>query len=113
MKNMYFITLSIIVIVYILHSIRKNKLSVKNSFGWFFLCIVMLILSIFPKSLDWLAISIGISYPPALFLTLCVVVLLVIDFSYSKKIEDLHKKVVDLAQELSIVRANQNEKDKH
>ena len=73
-------------------------------------CFGMLFFAIFPKSLDWLALFLGISYPPALFLTLCVVLLLIIDFNYSKKIDDLEKKTVDLAQELSILKADKNEK---
>lgn len=110
MKNIYFIILSAIVIVYMFLSIRKNKLSVSNSFLWIVFCIGLLILSIFPKSLDWLAKIVGISYPPALFLTIAVVILFVINFSYSKKIEELEKKVIDLAQELSIVKGTQNDK---
>ena len=67
-------------------------------------CIGMLLLSIFPKSLDWLAGFIGIDYPPALFLTIAVIVLFIMNFIQSKKIEELHKKVIDLGQELSITR---------
>ena len=104
MKNIYFIVLSLLVIIYILHSIRKNKLSVGNSFVWIIFCIITLVLSIFPKCLDWLAILIGIEYPPALFLTIAVMLLFVINFSYSKKIENLQMKVIDLGQELSVVK---------
>ena len=105
MKNIYFIVLSIIVIFYIIYSVRKDKLNVKTSFGWFLACILMLFLAVFPYSLDWLAHLIGISYPPALFLTLCVVFLIIIDFNYSKKIADMQRRITDLAQELSIVKA--------
>lgn len=108
MKNIYFIILSIFVIIYIMYSIRKNKLSVNNSFMWIMFCIMLLILSIFPKSLDWLAQLIGISYPPALFLTIAVVILFVLNFQYSKKIEELQKKVIDLGQELSIVKSRKD-----
>lgn len=109
MKKEYFIVLSILVIIYILISIRKNKLSIKSSFGWMLFCIIMLVLSIWPKSIDFIAKFLGIDYPPALFLTLCIVLLLLIDFSYSKKIETLQKKVIDLAQELSIVKEKTND----
>lgn len=108
MKNIYFIILSILIIIYIIYSVRKNKLSIKTSFGWVIFCLVSLLLSIWPKSLDWLANFLGISYPPALFLTLCVMLLLLVDFSYSKKIEILQKKVIDLGQELSIVKGEVN-----
>lgn len=110
MKNIYFIIISTFIILYMIISIRKNKLSVSNSFLWIVFCIALLVLSIFPKSLDWLARLVGITYPPALFLTIAAVILFVINFSYSKKIEDLQKKVVDLAQELSIIKEKQNEK---
>lgn len=110
MKNFYFIIISALIIIYMLYSIRKNKLSISNSFAWIMFCIVMLFLSIFPKSLDWLAKSIGISYPPALFLSLAVIALFVQNFIFSKKIEELHKKVIDLAQQLSITKADIKER---
>ena len=106
MKNIYFIIFSLIVIFYMIHSIRKDKLSVTNSFIWIVFCIGLLILSIFPKSLDWLAVSLGIEYPPALFLTIAVVILFVITFIQSKKIYNLQKKVIDLGQELSILKGD-------
>lgn len=108
MKNIYFVILSILIILYMIISIRKNKLSVSNSFIWIVFCIALIILSIFPKSLDWLAGLVGIEYPPALFLTIAVVILFIMNFIYSKKIELLNKKVIDLAQELSIVIEKQN-----
>lgn len=110
MKNIYFIVLSIIVILYMIFSIRKNKLSVKESFMWILFSIVMLILSIFPHSIDNIAPFFGVEYAPVLLLTFCVVILFIINFTSGKKIDELQKKVVDLTQELSIVKAKQNEK---
>ena len=110
MNTVYFIVLSALVILYMIISIRKNRIGVTNSFMWIVFCIGLLFLSIWPKSLDWLADFVGISYPPTLFLSVAVVILFIIDFAYSKKIETLQKKVTDLAQEVSIVKAKQNEK---
>ena len=110
MNNIIFIIISLIIIIYMLISIRKSKLSVQNSFLWIVFCVVLLILSIWPKSLDWLANILHISYPPALFLTMAVVLLFIINFIYSKRIESLQKKVTDLAQELSIVKEEINER---
>lgn len=108
MNNNFFIIIAVIVICYIIYSVRKGNLNVSTSFGWILASIAMLILAIFPYSLDWLALFLGISYPPALFLTLCVVVLIVIDFNYSKKIAKLQEKVTDLAQEVSILKEEKN-----
>ena len=110
MKNIYFIVIALAVIIYIIHSIRKNKISVQQSVLWIIYCIALLVLSIFPKSLDWLAKLMGIDYPPALFLTIAVVILFVMNFVQSKKIEELHKKVIDLGQELSVVKSEKEKK---
>lgn len=111
MKNMYFILLSILIIINILISIRKNKLSVRNSFAWIIFCVGLLFMSIWPKSLDWLAEILGISYPPALFLSIAVVVLFIMLFVQSKKIEEMQKKVIDLGQELSILKEINNSRN--
>ncbi len=112
MHNIFFIIFALLIILYIFYSIRKNKLSIANSFIWIVFCIILLILSIWPTSLDWLANVLGIAYPPALFLTIAVVILFVMNFVQSKKIEDLHKKVIDLGQELSIQKSTQKESPK-
>ena len=112
MKNVYFIILALLILFYMIQSIRKNNLEVKTSFGWIVGAILILILSIWPKSIDWFASLLGIDYPPALFLTLCVVFLWIVDFKYSKKIQEQQEKITDLAQELSIVRAEVDEMNK-
>ena len=102
--NIFLIVLAILVILYIFISIRKNKLSPTSSFIWIIFCIILLVLSIWPASLDWLANLLGISYPPTLFLAIAIHILFVMNFIQSKKIEDLQKKIIDLGQELSIIK---------
>ena len=104
MKNIYFIIIIILVIIYILDSIRKNKISINTSFGWMVISIIMLVLAIFPKSIDWLAVQVGISYPPALLLTIVTVILLVQNFNSSKKIYFLQEKLNYLEQELTLLK---------
>ena len=110
MKNIYFIILSLIIILYMLYSIRKNTLSIKTSFVWVMLSLIMLLLSIFPKSIDWLALKLGITYGPTLLLTGCVVLLLVQNFNSSKKIYDLQEKLNFLEQEITIMKSNKSGK---
>lgn len=110
MKNIYFIFLSVIIILYMLYSIRKNTLSIKTSFVWVILSLIMLLLSIFPKSIDFIAVKLGIAYPPTLLLTLCIVLLLVQNFNSSKKLYDLHEKLNDLEQEITILKSKKSGK---
>lgn len=108
--SIFLTIIAVLVILYILFSIRRDKLSPANSFIWIIFCIILLILSIWPASLDWFANLLGISYPPALFLSIAVVVLFIMIFVQSKKIENLQKKIIDLGQEVSILKAKNKKK---
>ena len=113
MKNIYFITLAMLIVIYIISSIRKNKLSVKTSFGWIVGAMAMIFLAIWPKSLDWLSRLIGIEYPPALFLTLCVIILFVIDFNNSKKLAEYQLNIIELAQHVTLLEEKCNDLEKN
>ena len=104
MNNCYFVVLAILVVFYVINIVRKKKFSIKESFWWFILSLVMLFLAIFPYSIDWLAQKLNISYPPSLLFVICVVFLLFINFRDSKRISELQMKVVELGQELAIVK---------
>ena len=104
MNNIYFIVVSVLIIIYILYSIRKGQLSIKDSFCWVMSAIAMLLLSIFPYSIDWIAVKLNISYGPTLLLTAAIVFLIVLNFNASKRITKLQEKITDLAQELSILK---------
>lgn len=103
MKNIYFIILAILVIVYVIHEVRKKKFSIKESFWWVVASFVMLILSIFPYSIDKLAQFLNIDYPPSLLFVLCIVFLLFINFRNSKRIAEHQEKVIELAQHISLL----------
>ena len=111
MNNYYFVVLAILVVFYVINIVRKKKFSIKESFWWFLLSLVMLFLAIFPYSIDWLAQKLNISYPPSLLFVICIIFLLFINFRDSKRISELQMKVVELGQELAIVREKVKERD--
>ena len=104
MNNIIFIVISVIALLYVVNNVRKKEFSIKESFWWFFGALAMLILSIFPYSIDKIAVMLNIEYPPSLLFVICIVFLLFQNFRSSKKISDLQMKVVELAQELAIVK---------
>ena len=110
MNNIPFIVVAVLTIIYIVISIRRERLSVAASFGWVLFCLLMLFLAIFPTSLDWLSFKIGVSYPPALFFTICITVLFISNFRDDKKIDELEKKVTDLAEEVNILKGEKDDK---
>ena len=66
----------------------------------------MLFLSIFPKSIDFVAKKIGVSYPPSLLFVLAIVFLLFINFRNSKRIAEQQLKIIELAQNIAVLKNN-------
>lgn len=114
MNNWYFIVISILCIVYVVSEVRKKRFSIKESFWWMVASFAMLILSIFPYSINWLAKVVGVAYPPSLFFVFCIIYLVFIIFRNSKKIAVQQEKITELAQQVSILKAkvNNDKKDK-
>lgn len=110
MKNIYFIIISIVCMFYIVHEIRKKRFTIKESFWWIIGSILMLILSIFPHIIDKLAKLFGIAYPPSLLFVLCDIFLIFMIFRNSKRITEQQEKIIELAQNVAILKEKVNEK---
>ena len=104
MKNIYFVIVAVLFMIYMLVEIRKEKLSIKESFWWMMSSLLMLILALFPYSIDWVAEKLGIDYPPSLLFVICIVFLLFINFRNSKRISEQQIKIIDLAQNISLLK---------
>ena len=52
MNNLYFILLTLIIGIYIVIEVRNKKFNIKESFYWVLLSVLMLLLAIFPYSID-------------------------------------------------------------
>lgn len=111
MKNIYFIIIALFLLLYIIYVVKKDRLSIKESFWWVMCSIVTLVLAIFPKSIDEVAKCIGVSYPPTLILVFSIVFLLFMIFRASTKISEQNEKIMDLTQELSIIKGKMNKNE--
>lgn len=109
MNKMYFIIISLLCMIYVISVVRKRKFSIKESFWWMIASIAMIILSIFPYSIDWLAELFGIEYPPSLLFVFCIIFLTFINFRNSKRLAEQQEKIIELAQNISILKEKINE----
>ena len=100
----FFIVLSIIAIIVVVMNIKRKNFSIQESFWWMVGSIVMLILSVFPGVIDGLAGLMNISYPPSLLFIISIIFLLFIVFRNSKRISQQQEKIIELAQQLSLVK---------
>lgn len=104
MKNIYFIIVAVFIILYVVHIVRKGKLSIKESFWWIVGSIIALILAIFPKLIDHIATWFGVSYPPTLMFVVCILFLLFMNFRNSSRVSEQNEKIMELTQQVSILK---------
>jgi hypothetical protein len=104
MKNIYFIIAALFLLFYVIHIVRKGKLSIKESFWWVIGALIALVLAIFPKSIDVIAKWFGVSYPPTLMFAFCILFLLFMNFRASAKVSEQNEKIMELTQQMSILK---------
>ncbi len=112
MKNIYFIILAIFCILYVIQVVRQNKFSIKESFWWFIGSLLVLILAIWPTIIDFVAKKLNISYPPSLLFVICIIFLLFMIFRNSKRISEQQEKIIELAEQVSILKSKVSKNDK-
>lgn len=112
MKNIYFIIVALFLLFYVIHIVRKGKLSIKESFWWVIGALIALILAIFPKSIDVIAGWFGVTYPPTLMFVFCILFLLFMNFRASSKVSEQNEKIMELTQQLSILKGQVKNNEK-
>lgn len=111
MNRLYFIIIAILPMIYIIHEVRKKRFSIKESFWWMVASFLILILAVFPYSIDWLAGKFGVEYAPSLLFVFCIIFLVLMIFRNSKRLSEQQMKITELAQNLAIIK-NEMEKNK-
>lgn len=104
MNRIYFIIIALFAMSYIIIEIRKKRFSIKESFWWMVASVLMLLLAIFPYSINWMANMFNVDYPPSLFFMFCIIFLVFINFRNSKRISEQQTKITELAQNLAILK---------
>lgn len=96
------IFLSLNLFLFVLNLIRKRNLEIEYSILWLVVSVVILIASIWQNLADKVAWFLGISYPPALFLSVAIFLSLVILMHFSISLSKLKYQNKNLTQELAI-----------
>ncbi len=109
--NVFFIIIGIILIAYIIKSVMDKNFDMYESIFWIIAAIAIIVLAIFPKSLDAISVKLGVSYSPSLVFLLGVVFLLFINFKQSRLLNDEKQKTTELAQQLAILNEKIDEMD--
>jgi hypothetical protein len=82
---------------------KKKRFSEKGSIAWVVFSVLIIIVSVFPGSLDALSLFVGIQYPPSFLFLLALIFLLFIILHQSEALNILSKKNNELAQNIALL----------
>ncbi len=97
------ITISMILLVYIIHLIRKKKLKEEYAILWIVIIIVFLIFAIFRGLIDFISNLLGIYYQPASLFIILIVGLFLLTLHFTIVISDLKTKINTLVTTLTLL----------
>lgn len=95
--------LSIVLMAAVLFSVRRSHIRVEYSVSWLGAALILLVLSLAPGVLKWIAAQLGLADPPVALLILVFCVFLVVIYRLSVVISDLKDANIAMAQRLAIV----------
>lgn len=98
------IVFSVVLILFIINLVKKNKLDEKYSILWLFASFIILIVSIFPSVITFLSNKFNVFYPPSLMLLFAILILGAYIVHISVVITKQNKMIVKLTQELGIMK---------
>lgn len=87
----------------ILWLIRRDHLHSRHALWWLLVAFLVMLLGIFPTVIDWLAIRLGVNYPPTLLFILGLGMILIKVISIDIHQSDLERKMRRIAQRLAIL----------
>jgi hypothetical protein len=93
----------------ILWLIRRDHLHSHHALWWLLVALIVMVLGIFPRLIDFLAYQLGVNYPPTLLFILGMGMILIKVISIDLHQSDLERKIRRLAQKLAILAGEQDQ----
>jgi hypothetical protein len=102
---LFSIVTSVLVLVLIIHMLRKERFKERHALIWLIAGSVSLVVSIFPVILTWLAGLLGFSVPANLFFFGSIVMLFLVALQTSTELTTLEEKTRILAERTAILQS--------
>ncbi len=99
-------------VLFIIRLLRRHRLPAKYALLWLSVGAVLIVLAAFPSVLERVSRAVGIAYSPATFLLGAVTLLFLVVIHFSWELSRLEERTRLLAEELALLRA-ENEPTNH
>lgn len=97
------VTASLIVMLFVVESIRRSSLNARYAILWLGAGSALLIFSLYRPLLHWVAQALGVAYPPSLLFGLAFLFVLLIMLHYSLVISSHRDSIRRLAQTVALL----------
>ena len=101
----------LVLMIFITHFVKKNKMSIKYSIVWYLSLIILAIFTIFPNILWWATNLIGIEVSSNFIFAFMLGVLFIICISLTIIVSNDQERIRVLIQEVSILNSESGNKD--
>ena len=92
----------LLVLVFVLRKIRSSKLNIVDSIFWIVVCVVLILMAVFPQLPYFFARLLGIQTPLNFILILIIAILLLKVFLMTLQISEQNERIKKLAQKIAI-----------
>lgn len=96
---------SILTFLYMVRKIRQSKLQIEYSIFWIVFSFILIFMSLFPGAVSFFTRLAGIQAPVNLVFLAIIFILILKLFSMTVKLSELENKTKELAQEIAIQKA--------
>jgi hypothetical protein len=103
--------LGLVIAVIIFWIVRKDRLHVRYSMFWLLIALTSLLLGAFPGINDWVAVKLGINYPPILLVVVVMGAILIKMMTMDIDLSSQEKKMRTIAERLAILEAEKGPRE--
>ena len=95
--------LAALVIGVIFWLLRRDRLPVLHSLWWLIVAALIALLGVYPQLIDWMAMRVGVAYPPSLLFVVSIAILLIKLLLEDIDVTQDRQRLLRLAQKVAIL----------
>jgi len=103
MTNITILIIGTLLSISILYLVRKGKMHGPYAVWWLLVALCAIVLAIFPQLVDWVALKLGVTYPPTLILVLAISMILVRMLTMDMALTRKESKIRRLTQKVAML----------
>lgn len=87
---------------FVVRYIRRSKVKIEHTLFWILMCVLMLVMSIFPQIPYWLSSILGVESPANFVFFALIAILLISQFFLTIRVSQLEMRLQELVQAVAI-----------